>query len=207
MGGATPQQFHGPQDRPEQAAEPSEDGCLIEEAHTDQNAFAELYRRHYDGVFRHCVRRLFDRAIAEDVTSNVFLRIAQAFDRFQGDEKDFRNWLYKIATNEINAYQRSRTRRARLFRRAATERHSQRQQARMDDTGQEGAAILWRALQSLRPRYQAIVALRYFENMEFADIAAILDSSASTVRSQLSRALAKLRQQCDEVGRQPGEGE
>lgn len=45
---------------------------LTKEAKRDGAAFARLYRMHYERVFRYCSRRLFNRHVAEDVTSTVF---------------------------------------------------------------------------------------------------------------------------------------
>ena len=64
---------------------------LIPQARRDPTAFAELYRKYYDPVFRYCVHRLFERSAAEDLTSSVFMKAVQGFCRFRGDEKDFRN--------------------------------------------------------------------------------------------------------------------
>jgi RNA polymerase sigma-70 factor (ECF subfamily) len=46
---------------------------------------------------------------------------------------------------------------------------------------------------SLKPKYQAVIALRYFENMKLIEIAEVLDQKPATTRSILSRALDKLR--------------
>lgn len=52
---------------------------LVIQARIDRAAFVQLYRRHYDTIFRYCVHRLFDRAAAEDVTSEVFLKMVENF--------------------------------------------------------------------------------------------------------------------------------
>ena len=59
----------------------------------------------------------------------------------------------------------------------------------------EKLALLKQAMLALKPRYQTIITLRFFENMKLIEIAEVLGSSPGTVRSQLSRALAKLRKQ------------
>lgn len=79
---------------------------LIEEARTNYNAFSVLYRRHYDDLFRYCVHRLFGRHLAEDITSQVFLRVVEKFNTFMGSENQFRGWLFVIATNFINEHLR-----------------------------------------------------------------------------------------------------
>lgn len=170
------------------------DGQLIAMARSDPAAFAKLYRRHYDGIFRYCSHRLFDRSAGEDVTSKVFLKVVENFELFTGDGHDFRNWLYRIATNAVNEHLRKAYRDDRALRRAAQDiaRGSGSCEAPADDMGEKRDA-LGRALLALKRRYQAIIVLRFFENMKLSEIAAILGSGPATVRSQLSRALAALR--------------
>ena len=165
------------------------DGQLINEARSNPAAFARLYRRHYDAVFRYCMHRLFERQLAEDVTSLVFLSVVENFRRFKGDEQDFRNWLYTIATNTVNANLRKSGRRNDLLKRA-NEQPSGENSA---DEPSEKSALLQKAILTLRPRYQTIITLRFFENLRLTEIAEVLGSSPGTVRSQLKRALYKLR--------------
>jgi len=166
------------------------DGQLIADARDNPSAFVRLYRGHYDAVFRYCVHRLFDRHIAEDITAEVFLKVVENLNRFRGDEKQFRSWLYKIATNAVNNYLRKTVRRNSLMRAAREPTNGQ-----VADCGEssEKLALLREAVLSLKPRYQTIITLRFFENLKLTEIAEVLDSSPGTVRSQLTRALAKLR--------------
>lgn len=167
-----------------------EDNRLVIQARSDQAAFVQLYRRHYDAIFRYCAHRLFDRATAEDVTSEVFLKMVENFHCFRGTEAQIRNWLYKIATNTVNNHLRRMNRRNRLLR-AARERANS--QAVDCEESAEKLALLKDALLALKPRYQTIITLRFFENLKLTEIAEVLSSSPGTVRSQLARALAILR--------------
>ncbi len=169
---------------------------LIAEARNDPAAFAQLYRRHYDAVFRYCVHRLFERQAAEDATSAVFLKVVQKFNSFRGDERQFRNWLYKIATNEVNNLLRYAARRNRLLERVRENVNGQTAgRRRSTDESAEKMALLKEAMLTLKPRYQTIITLRFFENLKLTEIAGVLGSSAGTVRSQLARALAGLSKQ------------
>ena len=163
---------------------------LIAQARTNYNAFALLYRRHYDAIFRYCVHRLFDRHLAEDVTSQVFLKVVEKFNTFQGGERQFRSWLYKIATNFVNEHLRK-------FARQKAALEVFREQSKIKNGSFEDSAvklaILKQAMLTLRPRYQTIITLRFFENLKLTEIAEVLASNPGTVRSQLARALAKLR--------------
>ena len=168
----------------------ADDSQLIAEARSDRAAFVRLYRRHYDAVFRYCVHRLFERQIAEDVTSDVFLKAVENIHRFKGNEKQFRNWLYRIATNTVNNYLRKTARRNRLLKVAREQANSP-----VADCGESAdkLVLLREAVFFLKPRYQTIITLRFFENLKLTEIAEVLGSSPGTVRSQLARALAKLR--------------
>jgi len=171
-----------------------DDNQLKIEVCNDPAVFVQLYRRHYDAVFRYCLHRLFERQTAEDLTSQVFLKVVENFRRFKGNEQQFRSWLYRIATNAVNEHLRKRAYRSRLLKRAG-EQVSSRAVDCQDtiDTSVKRLALLREAVLSLKPRYQTIITLRFFENMKLAEIAEVLGSSPGTVRSQLARALAKLR--------------
>ncbi|UCC21526.1 MAG: sigma-70 family RNA polymerase sigma factor [Planctomycetota bacterium] len=172
----------------------SNDGRLIAEARSDPEAFARLYRRHYDVVFRYCVHRLFERHTAEDVTSLVFLKVVENLHSFKGTERQFRNWLYKIATNAVNDHLRKNARWAGLLKVAGEQADTR--VADCESTAvlsDKKLAILREAMLDLRPRYQTIITLRFFENLKLTEIAEVLGSSDGTIRSQLARALAKLR--------------
>jgi len=167
-----------------------EDAELIVKARTNYNAFSLLYRRHYDAVFRYCVHRLFDRHTAEDITSQVFLRVVEKFHRFEGDEKQFRGWLFVIATNFINEHLRKAAvnKKAENYLKENPQNHN-------NDIEDKAAKLesLKNAIHSLKPKYQTIITLHYFEKMKFDDIAETLGTSPATVRSQLSRGVEKLR--------------
>jgi len=167
-----------------------EDSGLVIQARSDKAAFVRLYRRHYDAIFRYCVHRLFDRTTAEDITSEVFLKMIEKFHSFRGTEQQFHYWLYRIATNAVNNYLRKTARRNRLLKMVHEGSDSRVADCREPS---EKLELLRKAVFSLRPRYQTIITLRFFENMRLNEIAEVLGSSPGTVRSQLTRALAGLR--------------
>jgi len=156
--------------------------------------FTGLYRRFYDGIFRYCVHRLFDRHIAEDITSDVFFKAIKKIDSFNGTEIQFRNWLYKIATNCINDHLRRTTRRAASIKIVGREVSNGIVECPdSKEQSEEKLTLLQEAMFELKPRYQTIITLRFFENLKLTEIAEVLGSSDGTIRSQLARALAKLR--------------
>ncbi len=167
---------------------------LMTTAKSDPGAFTRLYFRHYDVIFSYCIHRLFDRATAEDVTSEVFLKMVENFRTFDGNEKQFRNWLYRIATNSVNEHLRKTIRRGAIMTwvRQWSGNAKTGEQPPPDESNRN-AAVIKKAIHTLKPHHQAIVTMRFFENLKLEEIAEVLGSSAATVRSQLSRALMKLR--------------
>jgi len=138
-------------------------------ARRDRAAFAVLYDRYYPRVMRYCLRRLFVRGVAEDVVSEVFLQIASHLPGFEGTtEADFRRWLFRIASNAINAHLRQARRRQELWEAAALSR-------RLPGAHAEVAAAatielldwpaVYRAILELEPREQTILTLRFFADL------------------------------------------
>ena len=163
---------------------------LILRARTDADALGQLYELYYERIFRFCVHRLFIKEVAEDVTSTVFLEVARRIRTFKGrTEQDFRNWLLRIAANQANAYIRKTSRRKRLLAEAASSMTA----AAIDNSREPDWPRLYTAILKLKPEHQTIITLRFFENLDFEQIAKILNAREATVRVTLHRILTKLR--------------
>jgi RNA polymerase sigma-70 factor (ECF subfamily) len=177
----------------------TEDNDLVLKAKTQAEALGRLYEMYYERIFRFCVHRLFNKEIAEDVTSAVFLHVARGISGFKGrSEQDFRNWLYAIAANQANAYIRKSSRRKKLLAEAA-ESIAPAEAGNADKSFEPDWPGLYAAILRLKPRHQTIVTLRFFENFSYQQIAQILDVKEANVRVMLHRILNKLRNQLQTV--------
>ena len=165
---------------------------LVVLAKSQATALGRLYELYYDRIFRFCVHRLFNRSTAEDVTSSVFLTVARTMRQFQGrTEQDFRSWVYTIAANQANAHIRKTMRRQRLMENVVARR-------RPDEQGAEAWSrldwpTLYAAIQELKPEYQTLLTLRFFENMDYDEIARIVAARPATIRVTLHRILRRLQ--------------
>jgi len=74
---------------------------LIEAAQADPRRFAELYERNFDRVYAFIARRTGDRAVAEDLTSEVFHHALAHLGRFEWRGVPFAAWLLRIARNAV----------------------------------------------------------------------------------------------------------
>ncbi len=165
---------------------------LVLRARTEAEALGQLYEMYYRRIFRFCVHRLFNKQIAEDVTSTVFLQVARRIHSFKGrTEDDFRNWLYALTANHTNAYIRKSSRRKQLLAEVAAAMTTAESAA--DDPPGPDWPTLYAAILKLKPTHQTIVTLRFFENADFEQIAKIINAREATVRVTLHRILKKLK--------------
>jgi len=177
--------------------ERTQDDSLVLRARTEADALGRLYEMYYERIFRFCVHRLFDKEIAEDVTSAVFLDVARKIGSFEGcTEQDFGNWVYAIATNQANAHIRKTSRRKELLAEAARSMkacQSTNEATELDWPG------LYTAILKLKPQHQTIVTLRFFENLPYEQIAEIMNIKEATLRVTLHRILGKLQKHLQNV--------
>ena len=169
---------------------------LVVAAKSDADAFGQLFDHFYSPIFAYCSRRLVLRALAEDVTSEVFLKVARSIRAFPGNNtEDFRRWIFRIATNEINAHLRQMIRRRELLEAAV-------EMGRIDANVstvllESDWPVTWedvyRELQQLSERDQSLISLRFFASLKHEQIAEVLEMKTGAVRVALSRALEKLR--------------
>jgi RNA polymerase sigma-70 factor (ECF subfamily) len=81
-----------------QPSGPADDVALA--ARGDRRAFERIYRSHVDRVFSVCVRMVGDRAKAEELTQDVFVRVWEKLGTFRGDAQ-FSTWLHRLAVNVV----------------------------------------------------------------------------------------------------------
>lgn len=175
------------------AAEQTAYDDLVVRAKTQAAALGELYELYYDRILRFCVHRLFNRATAEDVTSSVFLTVAGTMQGFKGrTEQDFRSWIYTIAANQANAHIRKTTRRKRLMETAMA--HRQEAEPQAGEWSSLDWPTLYAAIQELKPEQQTVLTLRFFENMDYDEIARIVNARPGTIRVTLHRVLRRLQE-------------
>jgi len=153
----------------------------------DPLGFEDLVRRHQRMVFSLAFHFLRDRAAAEEVAQDVFLRLHRHFDDV-GSGKGVVFWLRRVTSNRCIDYARQRRFRLVSF-----------------DTAPEPAIepqprdpLLSRRLRrlvgSLPRQSRMVVILRYQEDLMPEEIARILDAPVASVKSQLHRALRMLRE-------------
>ena len=160
----------------------------------DVRAYGELVERYREVAFRTAYLITRNAADAEDAAQDAFVKAYYALDRFRPGEP-FRPWILRIVANEARNRRRSAGRRERLALRLA-ERRGPGDAAPSPDAAaiaNESRASLLAALETLSERDRLVVAFRYLLDLSEAETAAALGVRPGTVKSRLSRALARLR--------------
>jgi RNA polymerase sigma-70 factor (ECF subfamily) len=163
----------------------------------ERDALAELWRTHQPDVLRYLRTR---RTTApEDVASQVWLDVAESIHRFEGDEGDFRGWLFTIVhRRSVDAIRRSVrddrivTRSADAVETATVQEGADDEFGRADSLDQAVALIA-----SLPEQMGAAVMLRVVNEMPVADVAEILRTSEGNVRVLVHRGMERLRRKLD----------
>ena len=175
--------------------------ALVERAAADPSAFALLYRRHVDTVYRFAYRRCGSQEVAEEATSATFERALRNISGFEWRGHGLRPWLLRIASNEVAEVYRRRSRIDRMQDRLAA------QWSPADDGPEHeieagfdvgvDVEALHRALDRLPERYRAVISLRYLAGLPAAAAATELGCTKAVLAVTLHRALRALRTQID----------
>jgi len=171
--------------------------------------FEALYNTHYDEIFNYCFRRIGEFETARDVCSQVFLKVL-------GNEKNFKDmdipkvhWIYRIATNEINMFFRHKKYMPEYLddlniikkeSKFAGNLNAEMDAAEQKIKGHHEFLKVQKVLKQLPLKYQEVIALRYFEELAYKDISAILNKREGTIRSLISRGLEKVRTKLNQYG-------
>jgi RNA polymerase sigma-70 factor (ECF subfamily) len=185
--------------------ERSREQALVARSRFDRAAFAELYDFYLPRIHGFVIRRIPDRAVAEDVTATAFERALGAIRRGDFRNESFGGWLYRVASNAIVDHVRLSRRTVPLGvpaddRGPGARRGTSEVEAAIGDdaaTAALAAAIdrdlLRRALLRVAEPHRRLIVLKFFDGLETDELCAVLGCSRATFAVKLHRALRALR--------------
>ncbi|MGH9464283.1 MAG: RNA polymerase sigma factor [Thermoanaerobaculia bacterium] len=196
------------------SAPPVDDAVLVARTLAgDPDAFRALVERYQRGVFGIVLQLVRDRAAAEDLAQEAFLKAYRALDSFELERK-FSSWLFKIAHNTAIDHLRRRRPDAvplesaeeggpdLLDTLAAPAHDSPEALARR----RRLAAALEEAVARLRPNYRLVMELRFRQGLSYEEIAEVTGLPLGTVKTHLHRARKGMAQTLIELGWGPEDG-
>jgi RNA polymerase sigma-70 factor (ECF subfamily) len=166
---------------------------LVERAKYDTVAFGELYDQYYSRIYGYSLRRTASVQIAEDVTSEVFLKVLKNLRKFCWRDVPFSSWLYRIASNEIaNYFKKNGNGQISLENVFDSLDDIELVNADNELKKYDEYIVLHENISKLSIKYQEVIVLRFFEDKQVKEIGEILGKSEGTVKSLLHRGLEKL---------------
>jgi RNA polymerase sigma factor (sigma-70 family) len=178
---------------------PLDEAVLVERAKRgDDDAYEALVRRHQDIAFRTAYLITGSAADADESAQDAFLKAHRALARFRRDAP-FRPWLLAIVANEARNRRRASGRRENVVARAAAELASggAAPSPEAEVVAEDERARLLGAVARLPEDDRTVIALRFFAGLSQEETAAALGIATGTVKSRLSRALARLRERLE----------
>lgn len=174
---------------------------LIEQArqNTDPTAIQVLYGQYFPRVFAYVAYRVGRKQDAEDVVSEIFLRVVEHLDSFEyRGEGSFAGWLFKIAHTQVANFHRTHDPQSPILLDDLPDIQSN---ALAPDSAliqKELFARLHHLITTLAPRRQEVITLKFFGGLRNQEIADLLGLDERTIASHLSRGLEDLQRKFEE---------
>ena len=161
----------------------------------DAEAFGQLYDHYAPGVFRFVLYRVGSRPLAEDLTSETFVRALRSIQKFTWQGKDFGAWLTTIARNLVTDHFKSGRSRLEIVSDDVPDRLSPIAQPESDVLAHLTSQALYAAVGQLSAEQRDCVLMRFIQGLSIAETAAALGRSEGAVKQlqlRAVRALSKL---------------
>lgn len=176
---------------------------LIKEIKNNPLLFEKIYNQHYTTIFNYCYRRTGDFDASKDISSETFLKAYLNIHKFIWKGIPIISWLYRITSNEINLYYRSKKYSPKLINGIYSESlistnieklEEEKSKAELEMEKHKLFMKVQDALRKIPFKYQEVIILKYYERLKIKEISSILNKKEGTVKSLLSRGISMLRE-------------
>lgn len=151
-----------------------------------------LFDRYNKRIFHFLARMTMDRALAEDLTQNVFLRLIKYRTSYREGAR-FQPWIYQVARNIFSDHYQSHKNKYSDF--VDVEKVSD-YMPDTDDTNltNERERLLHQSMAKLESDQRELLVLTRFQQMKYEEVALIMNTSVANIKVKVHRAIAKLRE-------------
>ena len=163
----------------------------------DTQSIGAIYDRYFPEVYRYVRYRIGEEVIAEDIASDVFVRLLEASQKKQGPQTSLRGWLIATASNAVNDHHRRQYRRPIEALSESMPERGPGIHAEVDSREQQ--RLVQGALTQLTAEQQHVLALRFGQGYSIEETAVFLNKNINAVKALQFRALAALQRQIGEV--------
>lgn len=159
----------------------------------DQEALNELIERYYDEVYRFLYRRMGNKAAAEDVTQDTFIKFIKNLPYYKEKNK-LKSFLFTIAINTSNDFFRRHKQETSLLSLDNIGEEITEEVTEDEVLQKEEALIVRQAVLSLPDVQRDVIILRFYHNLKIKEIASVQKVPIPTVKTRLRRALKALKE-------------
>ncbi|TKS57637.1 RNA polymerase sigma factor [Mesohalobacter halotolerans] len=162
--------------------------CSVDHAH---KAFAELVDIYKERLYWHIRYMLKNHEDTDDVLQNVFIKIYKNIHKFKGDSRLY-SWMYRIAKNESLTFLKKRSKILKISNEELQTHIVNNLESDVYFEGNQIQLQLQKAISTLPEKQREVFQLRYFEEMKYKDMAELLDTSESALKSNYHHASKKV---------------
>jgi RNA polymerase sigma-70 factor (ECF subfamily) len=169
-----------------------EDQLLAAARQGSPAALTQIYDAYFKPVYGFIRLRVDDAALAEDLASEVFVRLVEAVRRHSGPRSSLRGWLFEVARNLVNDHYRGGKG---FTEQALDEWLPDTQSAEMEALAIRASSVeqTRRALRSLAPDQQEVLILRFTQNLSLQETAELMGKQVNAIKQLQFRATQALR--------------
>ena len=164
---------------------------LCQEKTKIEQGFKLLMLTYQERLYWHVRRMVFEHDDANDVIQNTLIKVYKSIHKFEGKSKLY-TWLYRIATNEAITFLNKKNRKSTAS--LDNEEYNLNNQLKADDyfDGDEIQRKLYEALNKLPEKEKDVFNLRYFEEMSYAEMSEVLETSVGALKASYHHAVKKI---------------
>ena len=185
----------GPIGSNRQQALMTEESALVEklrEPDSREAAFRELVEAYQERLYWHIRRIVLTHDDTDDVLQETFIKVFQNIDGFKGNSKLF-SWMYRIATNEALSFLKRNSKIQGIDNEGTQQLVMQRLTADPYFDGDLAELELQKALVALPEKQRLVFNMKYFEEMKYAEISEVLDTSVGALKASYHLAVKKIK--------------
>ena len=158
---------------------------------TQSQAFEVLVSTYKERLYWHIRRIVLNHDDTDDVLQNTFIKVYRNIDGFKGDSKLF-SWMYRIATNESLSFLKQKSKKLGISDAEFQEREIKNLEADVYFEGDEIQLKLQKAIATLPEKQKLVFNMRYFEELKYEEMSAILDTSVGGLKASYHIAAKKI---------------
>ncbi len=158
---------------------------------TQNEAFQKLLQDYQKPLYHHIRNIVLNHDDADDVLQNTFIKVFQNLKNFKGDSKLF-SWMYRIATNEALTFIKQKAQKNKVSTEELQNKTIDNLKADVYFDGDEIQIKLQKTIALLPQKQQLVFKMKYFEELKYEEIAAILETSVGALKASYHHAVKKI---------------